>query len=62
MYGLDGEINHAIIIRSFLSQYHTLHYQAGAGIVNASIPESELAEVDHKLAALRRAIEKAAAL
>ena len=29
----EGSFNHAIIIRSFLSKNHQLHYQAGAGIV-----------------------------
>jgi anthranilate synthase component 1 len=62
MYGLDGQVNHAIIIRSFLSQAHRLYFQAGAGIVNGSVPELELAEVTHKLAALRRAIQKATLL
>jgi anthranilate synthase component I len=54
--GFDGSLNTAIIIRSFVSQHHTLYYQAGAGIVAASHPESEVQEVHHKLAALKRAI------
>jgi anthranilate synthase component 1 len=54
--GINGETNHAITIRSFLSQGDTLHYQAGAGIVNESDEEKELAEVNNKLEALRRAI------
>ncbi|WP_295714703.1 anthranilate synthase component I family protein [Mucilaginibacter sp.] len=57
--GFNGEFNHAIMIRSFLSKNNTLHYQAGAGIVAGSIAESELKEVDNKIAALRRAVELA---
>jgi len=57
--GFNGDFNHAIMIRSFLSKNNTLHYQAGAGIVAGSIAESELKEVDNKIAALRKAIEMA---
>ncbi|MFS2188592.1 anthranilate synthase component I family protein [Mucilaginibacter sp. Mucisp84] len=57
--GFNGDFNHAIMIRSFLSKNNTLHYQAGAGIVAGSIPESELREVDTKISALRRAFELA---
>jgi anthranilate synthase component 1 len=59
MIGLDGSLNHAIIIRSFLCKDKKLYYQAGAGIVIDSIPESELQEVKNKLAALHRAMEMA---
>lgn len=55
--GFGGEFNHAIMIRSFLSRDNKLHYQAGAGVVAKSVPESELKEVDNKLAALRNAIK-----
>ncbi len=58
-FGFNGDFNHAIMIRSFLSKNNTLHYQAGAGIVADSDPESELKEVDNKIAALRKAIEMA---
>lgn len=54
---LSGDINSAITIRSFLSQNGLLQYQAGAGIVVDSNPETELKEVDNKLGALRKAIE-----
>jgi anthranilate synthase component I len=54
--GFDGSCNHAIMIRSFLSRNNTLTYQAGAGIVAASKPESELQEVNNKLNALKKAI------
>jgi anthranilate synthase component 1 len=57
--GFNGDFNHAIMIRSFLSKNNTLYYQAGAGIVAGSIPEMELKEVDNKIAALRKAIELA---
>lgn len=51
-----GNFNHAIIIRSFLSKNQVLHYQAGAGIVADSVPESELQEVYNKLGALDKAL------
>jgi anthranilate synthase component 1 len=57
--GFNGDFNHAIMIRSLLSKNNVLHYQAGAGIVADSIPESELNEVNNKVAALRKAIELA---
>ncbi len=55
--GFDGAFNHAIMIRSFLSQNNTLYYQAGAGVVAKSVMENELQEVNNKLAALRRALK-----
>ncbi|MFL5786439.1 MAG: anthranilate synthase component I family protein, partial [Flavisolibacter sp.] len=58
--GFNGSCNHAIMIRTLLSKKNTLFYQAGAGIVAASKPESELQEVNNKLNALKKAIEKAA--
>lgn len=57
--GLDGKINLAITIRSFLSKNNTLHYQAGAGIVADSSEKNELHEVNNKLAALKQAIAEA---
>jgi anthranilate synthase component 1 len=54
--GFNGSCNHAIMIRTFLSQNNTLTYQAGAGVVAASLPESELQEVNNKLGALKKAI------
>ena len=53
----NGNYNHAIIIRSFVSKNHTLHYQAGAGIVSESKEDNELQEVYNKLGALTQAIE-----
>ncbi|SFR93038.1 anthranilate synthase component I family protein [Maribacter stanieri] len=52
-----GNFNHAIMIRTFLSKNHKLHYQAGAGLVAASDPESELQETFNKLGALTKALE-----
>lgn len=52
-----GNFNHAIIIRSFVSKNHQLHYQAGAGIVSESKEENELQEVYNKLGALNKALE-----
>lgn len=57
--GFDGTLNHAIMIRTFLSKDNTLFYQAGAGIVAASVEASELQEVNNKLGALKKAIEMA---
>ncbi len=54
--GFDGSCNQAIMIRSLLSKDNTLTYQAGAGVVAASKPESELEEVNNKLGALKKAI------
>lgn len=54
--GFDGSCNHAIMIRTFLAKNNTLICQAGAGIVSASKPESELQEVNNKLNALKQAI------
>ena len=54
--GFDGSSNQAILIRSFLSKNNTLFYQAGAGVVASSVPESELQEVNNKLGALKKAV------
>jgi len=53
--GFDGTFNHAIMIRTFLSKQNQLICQAGAGVVAASNPESELQEVNNKLNALKQA-------
>ncbi len=57
--GFNGDFNNAIMIRSFLSKNNCLFYQAGAGVVESSNSESELNEVNNKLAALKKAIELA---
>jgi len=54
--GLDNDVNLAIAIRSFVSKKNTLYSQAGAGIVISSNEESELQEVNNKLAALKKAL------
>ncbi|MCW3161065.1 anthranilate synthase component I family protein [Chryseobacterium oryctis] len=59
MIGLNGTCNQAIMIRTFLSKNNTLYYQAGAGLVAKSNPENELQEVNNKLNALKKAVEKA---
>ena len=60
--GLDGSLNQAITIRTFVSRNGELWFQAGGGIVAKSDVEYELQEVNNKLGALRKAIEKAAVL
>ena len=55
----DGNFNHAIMIRTFLSKDHKLYYQAGAGLVAASDPVAELQETYNKLGALNTALEMA---
>ena len=54
--GLDGSLNQAITIRTFVSRNGELWFQAGGGIVAKSNEEYELQEVNNKLGALRRAI------
>ena len=55
----DGSLNQAITIRTFVSRNNELWFQAGGGIVAKSNEEYELQEVNNKLGALRRAIQKA---
>ena len=55
----DGNFNHAIMIRTFLSKDYKLNWQAGAGLVSKSDAESELQEVYIKLGALTKAIKLA---
>lgn len=54
--GLDGSLNQAITIRTFVARGGELWFQAGGGIVAKSSEEYELQEVNNKLGALRRAI------
>lgn len=54
--GLNGDINQAITIRTFVSRNGELWFQAGGGIVAKSDEEYELQEVNNKLGALRKAI------
>ena len=55
-YGFDKTCNHAIMIRTFLSMNNVLTCRAGAGVVAASLPQSEMEEVNNKLQALKKAI------
>ncbi|MCK4920865.1 MAG: chorismate-binding protein [Bacteroidales bacterium] len=57
--GFNGEMNHAIMIRSFLSKNNKLFYEGGAGVTAASVEENELIEVNNKLGALRQALNQA---
>ena len=57
--GLDGSLNQAITIRTFVSRNGELWFQAGGGIVAKSDVEYELQEVNNKLGALRKAILQA---
>ena len=54
--GLNGSLNQAITIRTFVSRNGELWFQAGGGIVAKSNVEYELQEVNNKLGALRKAI------
>ncbi len=54
--GLDGSLNQAITIRTFVSRNNELWFQAGGGIVAKSNEEYELQEVNNKLGALRAAV------
>ncbi len=57
--GFNEDFNHAIMIRTFMSKNNELHYRAGAGIVADSVPETEMQEVNNKIAALRKAVQMA---
>jgi anthranilate synthase component I len=57
--GFNGDFNHAILIRSFVSENNRLRFQAGAGVVAKSSIPSELQEVTNKLEALRVALRAA---
>jgi anthranilate synthase component I len=54
--GFNGDLTHAIIIRSFLSKDNVLYRQAGAGVVVSSVEQMELQEVNNKLGALKKAM------
>jgi len=55
----NGNMNQAILIRSFMSKDNVLYSQAGAGIVVDSQEEKELQEVNNKLGALKKALLEA---
>jgi len=57
--GLNGDLNQAIVIRTFISRNGELWFQAGSGVVAKSNDEYELQEVNSKLGALAKAIQLA---
>lgn len=54
--GFNGDLNQAIVIRTFVSRNNELWFQAGSGIVARSNDEYELEESNNKLGALVKAI------
>lgn len=60
--GLDGSLNQAITIRTFVSRNNELWFQAGGGIVAKSDEDYELQEINNKLGALRYALDFAETL
>ncbi len=58
--GYDGNLDTAITIRSAVLKGGQAHIHTGAGIVAGSVPDREFEETEHKVAALRRAIDLAA--
>ncbi len=55
----DGDLDFAIAIRSIVQIGDIAYLQSGAGIVQDSDPQREWEECQHKLAALRQALELA---
>ena len=58
-FGARGDMDHAITIRTLVFAGDEYSYQAGAGIVADSVPETEHEEVLAKSAAMVRALELA---
>ena len=58
-FGLSGDMDQAITIRTLVFSGDEYSFQAGAGIVADSVPEKEYQEVMAKSAILRRALEMA---
>jgi anthranilate synthase component 1 len=56
-FGARGDMDHAITIRTLVFRGDEYSYQAGAGIVADSVPETEHAEVLAKSGAMVRALE-----
>ena len=54
--GLNGDLNQAIVIRTFISRNGELWFQAGSGVVAKSKDQYELEECNNKLGALTKAI------
>ena len=57
--GLDGQLNQAIVIRTFVARNGELWFQAGSGVVAKSNDQYELEECNNKLGALVKAIHLA---
>ena len=53
--GLNGDLNQAIVIRTFISRNGELWFQAGSGVVAKSNDQYELEECNNKLGALTKA-------
>ena len=60
-FGSNGDMDQAIAIRTLVFRGDRYSYQAGAGIVADSVPETEYQEVLAKSAILRRALSMAGA-
>ena len=58
-FGARGDMDHAITIRTLVFRGDEYSYQAGAGIVADSVPQSEYQEVLAKSGAMARALELA---
>lgn len=56
---LNGDLNQAIVIRTFISRNGELWFQAGSGVTAKSNDEYELQESNNKLGALVKAIKEA---
>jgi len=56
-FGARGDMDHAITIRTLVFNADRYSFQAGAGIVADSVPETEYEEVLAKSAAMGRALE-----
>ena len=56
---LNGDLNQAIVIRTFISRNGELWFQAGSGVVAKSNDNYELEECNNKLGALVKAIRMA---
>lgn len=56
---LNGDLNQAIVIRTFISRNGELWFQAGSGVTAKSNDDYELQESNNKLGALVKAIKEA---